>query len=121
MGGVQIRTAGVRKCRSQQIVLHDLLNMLERSNGHTPGVQGATGLRCLAKLVYTQATKSVQNQMEAAVQIRTAVVQKCRLLQIVCHGLVNMIGWSNGHTPGLQGATGPPSLVQLEYSDLLQL
>ena len=118
---VQIRTAGVHKCRSWQIFRHGLVNMLERSNGRTSGVQGATGLCCLAKLVYTQPTKAVQDQMEAAVQIRTAGVHKCRLLQIVRHGLVNMIERSNGHTPGVNGATGPPSLVQLAYSDLLQL
>ena len=64
MEAVQIRTAGVRKFCSQQIVLHDLLNMLEQSNGHTADVQGATGLRCLAKLVYTQPTNAVQDQME---------------------------------------------------------
>ena len=77
-GIVQIRTAGVRKCRSQQIVLHDLLNMLERSNGRTPGVQGATGLRSLVKLVYTQPTKAVRDLLEEAVQIRIAGVHKCR-------------------------------------------
>ena len=38
VGGVQSRTAGVRKCRSLQIVRHDLVNMLEWCNGHIPGV-----------------------------------------------------------------------------------
>ena len=56
-----------------------------------------------------------------AVQICTAGVRKCRSQQIVLHDLLNMIEQSNACTPGVQGATGPPSLVQLAYSDLLQL
>ena len=67
VGGVQSRTAGVRKCHSLQIVRHDLVNMLEWCNRRTPGVQGATGLRSLLKLVYTQQTKAVRNLLEAAV------------------------------------------------------
>ena len=91
--------------------------MLERSNGCTPGVQGATGLRSLVRLVYTHPTKAVRILQEEAIQIRTAGVHKCRLQQIVRHGLVNMIEQSNGRTPGVQGATGPPSLVQLLYTE----
>ena len=113
---VQISTAGVHKCRLLQIVCHGLVNMIEWSNGRTPRVQGATGLRCLAKLVFTQPTKAVQDQMEAAVQIRTAGVHKCRLLQIVRHGLVNLLERSNGRTPGVQGATELRSLVQVVYT-----
>ena len=60
VGGVQSRTAGVRKCRSLQIVRHDLVNMLEWCNGRTPGVQGATGLRSLVQLVYTQPNATVR-------------------------------------------------------------
>ena len=37
-GVVQIHTAGVQKCRSLQIVRHDLVNVLEWSNVHAPGV-----------------------------------------------------------------------------------
>ena len=117
VGGVQSRTAGVRKCRSLQIVRHDLVNMLEWCNGRTPGVQGATGLRSLVRLVYTKPTKAVRNELEEAVQFRTVGVRKCGLLQIVRHGLGNMIEWCNGRTPGVQGVTGPPSLVELLYTE----
>ena len=60
-GVVQIRTAGVPKCRSLQIVRHDLVNMLERSNVHTPGVQGATGPPNLVHLVYTEPNATVRH------------------------------------------------------------
>ena len=116
MGGVQSLTAGVRKCRSLQIVRCDLVNMLEWCNGHTAGVQGVTGLRSLVQVVYTQPTKAVQDQMESAVQICTAGVHKCRSLHIVYHGLVNILEQSKGHTPGLQGAMGPLSLVQFVFT-----
>ena len=96
-----MRTAGVRKCRLLQIVRHGLVNMLERSNGRTPGVQGATGLRSLLKLVYTQPTKAVRNLLEEAVQICTAGVYKGRSLQIIRHGIVNIFEWSNGCIPGV--------------------
>ena len=99
-----------------QIARHGLVNILEWSNGRAPGVQGATGLCSLLKLVYTQPTKAVRNLLEEAVQIRTAGVHQCRSLQIVCHGIVNIFEWSNGRTPGVQGATGPSSLVQLVYT-----
>ena len=59
-GGVQIRTAGVLKFRSLQIVRHGLVSMLERSNGCTPGVQGVTGLRSLVQFVYTQPNATVR-------------------------------------------------------------
>ena len=52
--------------------------MLEQSNGSTPGVHGATGLRSLVKLVYTQPTKAVRDLLEEAVQIRTAGQHKYR-------------------------------------------
>ena len=91
--------------------------MLERSNGHTPGVQGATGLRSLVRLVYTQPTKAVRNLLEEAVRIHTAGVHKRCSRQIVRHGLVNMTERSNRRTPGVQGATVPPSLVQLLYTE----
>ena len=91
--------------------------MLERSNGRTPGVQGATKLRSLLKLVYTQPTKAVGNVLEEAVQIRTAGQHKCRSLQFVRHSLVNIFERSNVHTPGVQGATGPPNLVHLVYTE----
>ena len=115
-GGVQIRTAGVRKYRSLNIVCIGLVNIQQRSKGHTPGVQGAMGPLSLVQFVYTQPTKAVRNLLEAAVQIRTAGVHKCRTLQIVRHGIVNVFEWSNGRTPGVQGATGPSSLVQLVYT-----
>ena len=75
--------------------------MLERSNGRTPGVQGATGLRSLLKLVCTQPTKAVRNILETAVQVLTASVHTCRSLQILRHGIVNIFEWSNSRTPGL--------------------
>ena len=93
------------------------MNVLERSNGRTPGVQGVTRLRSLVKLVYTQPTKAVRDLLEEAVQIRTVGQHKCHSLHIVCHGLVNMFERSNVHTPGVQGATGPPNLVHLVYTE----
>ena len=60
VGGVQSRTAGVRKCRSLQIVRYDLVNMLEWCNGRTAGVQGATELRSLVQVVYTQANATLR-------------------------------------------------------------
>ena len=75
--------------------------MLEWSNGHTPGVQGATGLGSLLKLLYTQPTKAVRNLLEAAVQICTADVHKCCSLHIFRHCIVNIFEWSNGRTPGV--------------------
>ena len=38
-GTVQIRTAGVRRCRSLHIVCHDLVNCRERFRSRTPSVQ----------------------------------------------------------------------------------
>ena len=87
--------------------------MLEQSNGRTPGVQGVTGPPSLIQLLYTESTGAVRDRFEGIVQIRTAGVQKCRLLQIVLHSLVSTLEGSNGRTPGVQGPTGPPSLVQL--------
>ena len=85
VGGVQSRTAGVRKCRSLQIVRHDLVNMLEWCNGRTPGVQGATGLRSLLKLVYTQPTKAVRNLLG------TDLRESCRSVQQVYENSVRSI------------------------------
>ena len=51
------------------------------------------------------------------VQSRTTGVRKCHLLQIVRYDLVNMLEWCNGCTAGVQGATGPPSLRQLLYTE----
>ena len=91
--------------------------MLERSNGRTPGVQAVTGPPSLVQLLYTESTGTVRDQFEGGVQIRTAGVRKCRSLHIVCHGLVNIRDRSKGRTPDVQGATGPPSLVQLLYTE----
>ena len=91
--------------------------MLVRSNGKTPGVHGATGLRSLVKLVYTQPTKAVQDLLEEPVQIRIAGQHKCRSLHFVIHGLVNMLERSNGRAPGVQRATGLPSSIQLLYTE----
>ena len=82
MGGVQSRTAGVRKCRSLQIVRHDLVNMLEWCNGHTHGVQGAKGPPSLVELLYTESTGIVMDDLwEAyrAVQQEYENVIHCRL------------------------------------------
>ena len=95
--------------------------MLQRSNGRTPGVQGATGPTSMVQLFNTHSTDTVKDRFVGGVQSRTAGVQKCRSLQIVRHDLVNMLEWCNGRTTGVQGATGPPSLIRLAYSDLLQL
>ena len=40
---VQIRTGGVLKCRSLQVVAYGMVNCRERSRSCTPGVQCATG------------------------------------------------------------------------------
>ena len=53
-GIVQIRTAGVRKCRSLHIVYHSLVNIREQSKDRTPGVQVAIGPLSLVQFVYTQ-------------------------------------------------------------------
>ena len=86
--------------------------MLVRSNGRTPGVHGATGPPSLIQLLYTKSTGTVRDQFEGGVQIRTVGKRKCRSLQIVRHGLVNMLERSNGRTHGVQRATGHPNLVQ---------
>ena len=93
-----------------------MVNIREQSKGRTPGVQGAIGPLSLVQFVYTQPTKAVRNLLEAAVQIRTVGVHKCRSLQIVSHGIVNMLERYNSHTSGVQGTAGPPSLVQLLYT-----
>ena len=115
-GGIQIRTVGVRKCRSLQIVRHSLVNMLERSNGRTPGVQGATGPPNLVQLLYTESTGTVRDRFEGIVQIRTAGVRKCCSLHIVCHGLVHIRDKSKSHIPGVQVAMGPLSSVPFVYT-----
>ena len=56
--------------------------MLLWSNSKTPGVQGATALRSLIKLVYTEPTKAVRDLLEEAVLIRTAGQHKCRSLRV---------------------------------------
>ena len=61
VGGVQSRTAGVRKCRSLHIVCHGLVNMFAWSNVHTRGVQGATGHPNLVHLVYTEPNATVRH------------------------------------------------------------
>ena len=55
-------------------------------------------------------------RLRGAVQIRTAGVRKCHLLQIVLHGMVNWRERSQSCTPAVQGATGPPSLIQFVYT-----
>ena len=60
---------------------------------------------------------TVRDRFERGVQIRTAGVRKCRSLHFVCNGLVNIFEQSNVHTPGVQGATGPPNLVHLVYTE----
>ena len=67
--------------------------------------------------MYTQPTKAVRNLLEEAVRICTVGVHKFRSRQVVRLALVNMIEHSNGRTPGVQRATGPPSLVQLLYTE----
>ena len=116
VGGAQSHTAGVRKCRSLQIVHYNLVNMLEWCNGLTAVVQGATGLRSLVQVVYTHPTKAVQYQMETTIQIHTAGVHKCRSLHIVYHGLLNILKQSKVRTPGVQVAMGPLSLVPFVYT-----
>ena len=91
------------------------MNIREWSKGRTPSVQGEMGPLNLVQFVDTQPTKAVRNLLEAAVQIYTAGVHECRSLQIVIHGIVNMLERYNGRTPGVQGTAGPPSLVQLLY------
>ena len=92
------------------------MNYRERSGSRTHGVQGEMGPLSLVQFVDTQPTKAVRNLLEAAVEIRPAGVHKCRSLQIVIHGIVNMLERYNGRTPGVQGTAGPPSLVQLLYT-----
>ena len=60
-GIIQIRTAGVRKCRSLHIVYHGLVNILEQSEVRTSGVQVAMGPLSLVPFVYTQPDSTVQS------------------------------------------------------------
>ena len=113
---VQIRTAGVYKCRSRQIVRHGIVNIFEWSNGHTPGVQVAARPPSLVQLLYTESMRTVRDRFEGIIQILTAGVRKCRSLYIVCHGLVNIREQSKGRTPGVQIAMGPLSLVPFVYT-----
>ena len=92
------------------------MNSLERSNGHTTGVVGATGPLSLVQLQYTESTGTVRDQFDGGVQIRSAAVRKCHSLHIVCHDLVNIRERSKGRTPGVQGAMGPVSLVPFVYT-----
>ena len=50
-------------------------------------------------------------RLGGAVQIRTAGAGKCSSLQIVRHGPMKCHERSRSRTPGVQGATGSPSLV----------
>ena len=77
------------------------MNYRERSGSRAHGVQRATGFRSLLKLVYTQPTKAVWNLLEAALQISTVGVHKCRSLQVARHDTVNIFEWYNGRTPGV--------------------
>ena len=90
---------------------------LPLSNAHTPGVQGATGPPNLVQFLYTEYTGIVMDPYVGGVQSRTTVVRKCRSLQIVRYDLMNKLEWCNGRTAGVQGATGPPSLIQLLYTE----
>ena len=87
--------------------------MLERSNGRTPGVQGATGSPSLGQLLYTESTATVRDRFQGGVQIGTAGVRICCSLHIVCQDLVNIRERSKGRTPGVQRTTGLRSLVKL--------
>ena len=91
--------------------------MLEWSNGRTPGVKGATRPPSLVQLLYTESTGTVRDRFEGIVQICTAGLRKSHSLQIYRQNLVNMLEWSNGRTPGVQGATETPSLVQLLFTE----
>ena len=51
-GALQIRTGGVRKGLSLQIVFHGLVNIRERSGSHTPVAQGPTGPPSFVQVVY---------------------------------------------------------------------
>ena len=78
-----------------------MMNCRERPGHRTPGVQGAMGPPSLEELLYTESTGTVRDRFEGGVQIHTAGVRKCCSLHTVCHGLVNMLEWSNAHTPGV--------------------
>ena len=113
---VQIRTPGVRKCRSLHIVCHGLVNIREQSKGHTPRVQVAMGPLSLVQLV--------DIQLHSAVRILTFGIctdphSKCtkyRSPQIVRYGTVNCRERLGNRTHGVHRATGHPSLVQLVYT-----
>ena len=59
-GGVQFRTAAVRKFHLLHIVCHGMVNIRERSKGRTPGVQGAMEPLSLVQFVYTQPNTTVR-------------------------------------------------------------
>ena len=108
-GTVQIRTEGVRKCRSLQIVVHGMANWCERSRSRTAGVQSATRSPRKVQFVYTQPNAVVIVGHVGGIQIRTRRVQKCRSLQVVAHGMVNCRERSWSRTPAVQCATRPTS------------
>ena len=74
-GIVQIRTAGVRKCRSLHIVYHGLVIIREQSKGRTPGVQVAMGPLSLVQFVYTQPDRIAGARISGAEQTRRVCVQ----------------------------------------------
>ena len=82
-GIIQIRTAGVRKCRSLHIVYHGLVNIREQSKGRTPGVQVAMGPLSLVQFVYTQPDRIVRSPTLGSCTDPHSKYTKYHSLQIV--------------------------------------
>ena len=113
---IQICKAGVQKCCSLQIAPKGPVNIRERSGSRTHVVKGTTSPPSLVQFVYTQPTTAIRDRVDEVVHIRTAGIRKCHSLQIVPHSMVTCHLGSISCTPGVQGATGPPSLVQFVYT-----
>ena len=101
-GIVQIRTAGVRKCRSLHIVYHGLVNIREQSKGRTPGVQVAMGPLSLVQFVYTQPDSIVRSPNFRSCTDPHSKYTKYRSLQIVRQGPMNYRERSGSRTHGVQ-------------------
>ena len=99
VGTAQIRTGGVRKCRSLHIVPHRLVTHRERSGSRTPVVQGPTDLPVWYRLCTHRLSalfrsdlgepyKSVQEVYQNGVQCRLFSTAWCT--SVSGHGVVHL-------------------------------
>ena len=113
---MQIRTAGVRKCRSLRIVYHGLVNIREHSNGRTPGVQVAMGPLSLVQFVYTKPDSTVRSPTFGSCKDPHSKCTKYRSPQIIRHRTMNCRERPVNRTHRVHRATGHLSLIQFVYT-----